>query len=82
MENSDKVNSLNIKKVIADSDTTLSLLRVMADKLSPLSSYDLSNRMKKSLANEETGIDKAKKDGDKVFVNYLHYFKSNQFYAE
>lgn len=38
--------------------------------------------MKKSLANEETGIDKAKEDGDKIFVNYLHYFKSNQFYAE
>lgn len=82
LENSDKVNSLNIYKVIADADTPVSLLSVMADKLSPLSSYDLSNRMKKSLANEETGIDKAKEDGDKVFVNYLHYFKSNQFYAE
>ena len=82
LENSDKVNSLNIYKVIADADTPVSLLSVMADKLSPLSSYDLSNRMKKSLANEETGIDKAKEDGDKIFVNYLHYFKSNQFYAE
>jgi len=54
---------------------------MMADKLSPLSSYDLSNRLKKSLANEETGIN-TKVDGGDVFVNYLHYFKSNHFYTE
>ena len=80
LENSDKVNSLNIYKLITDSDTPISLLSMMADKLSPLSQYELSNRLKKSLANEETGINK--KDGDEVFVNYLHYFESNQFYTK
>ena len=81
LENSDKVNSLNIYKVITDADTPVSLLSVVADKLSPLSSYDLSNHMKKSIANEETGIDRTQEGGE-VYVNYLHYFKSNQFYAE
>ena len=79
--NSDKVNSFNIYKVTTDADTPISLLSMMADKLSPLSPNDLSNRMKKSLANEEMGIDKTKEGGE-VYVNYLHYFKSNQFYAE
>ena len=71
---------LLIYKLITDSDTPISLLSMMADKLSPLSQYELSNRLKKSLANEETGINK--KDGDEVFVNYLHYFESNQFYTK
>lgn len=80
LENSDKVNSLNIYKLITDADNPVSLLSIMADKLSPLSQSNLSNRLKKSLANEETGIDK--KDSDDVCVNYLYYFKSNQFYTE
>lgn len=54
---------------------------MMADKLSPLAPIDLSNRMKKSLANEETGIDKTQEGGE-VYVNYLHYFMSNHFYTE
>lgn len=70
----DVVNSLNIYKLIADSDTPISLLSLLADRLSPLSRNDIYNR-----PGKEINIDKME---DGVFTNYLHFFKANTFYNE
>lgn len=80
MERCDKsiINSLNIYKFIADSDTPISLLSNLADKLSPLSPNDIYDNVKKGI--EEKTIEK--KDPDDVFCNYLHFFKANTFYTE
>lgn len=77
LERSDKVNSLNIYKLIADSDNPISLLSLLSDKLNPLS-YDNIND------NVYQGIDNKTVDDveDGVYVNYLHFFRSNQFYTE
>ncbi len=72
------VNSLNIYKVITDSDTPLSLLSILADKLTPLSYSKLSERVRKVI-NEETFDKKDESDG--VFKNYLHFFMST-FYTK
>ena len=80
LERCDKsiINSLNIYKFIADSDTPISLLSNLADKLSPLSPNDIYDNVKKGI--EENTIEK--KDPDDVFCNYLHFFKANTFYTE
>jgi hypothetical protein len=65
-------NSLNIYKVIADSDTPVSLLSTLADKLTPLSKSDIYHNIVKE--------DVKKMDGNGVYVNYLHFFKVNKFY--
>lgn len=74
----DIINSLNIYKFIADSDTPISLLSTLADKLSPLSADDIYDNVWKGI--EEGTMDD--KDTDKVFINYLHFFKANTFYNE
>ncbi|MDO4800962.1 MAG: DUF262 domain-containing protein, partial [Prevotellaceae bacterium] len=77
LERSDKVNSLNIYKLIADSDNQISLLSLLSDKLNPLSYDDIND-------NVYQGIDNNTLDdsNDGVYVNYLHFFKSNQFYIK
>lgn len=77
LEKSDKINSLNIYKTIADSDTPISLLSILADKLNPLSYDDIYDNVYSDIENGT--IDK-KKDG--IFVNYLYFFKINTFYTE
>lgn len=72
--NAFKLNSLNLYKVIDDSDTPASLLSDLADRLTPLSQKDISYR---PLNN--AGIDE-KKNG--IYTNFLHFFKSNSFYNE
>lgn len=73
----DVINSLNIYKLIADSDTPISLLSLLADRLNPLS-YDniYDNRVYKSI--DEGTVDEMEDD---VFKNYLHFFKPT-FYSE
>ena len=80
LERCDKsiINSLNIYKFIADSDTPISLLSTLADKLSPLSPNDIYDNVRKGI--EEGSIEKT--DTDEVFTNYLHFFKANTFYTE
>lgn len=79
LENSDKINSLNIYKLIADSDTPISLLSLLADKLNPLSSGDINYRVVK----EGLGVGVIdKEDDDKVFLNFMYFFKSNNYYSE
>jgi len=77
LEKSDKINSLNIYKVIADSDTPVSLLSMLADKLNPLSYDDIYD-------NVYQGIDEGTVDDmeDGVYNNYLHFFKVNTFYMD
>lgn len=79
LERSDKniVNSLNIYKIIADSDSPISLLSIMADKLNPLSFSDVSDDVRKGI-NEGT-VDSLEEG---VYKNYLYFFKVNTFYTE
>ena len=76
LEQSDRVliNSLNIYKLISDSDTPAALLSFLADKLTPLSKNDI---IEKSI-DEET-IDRKEKE---IYCNYLHFFKVNTFYND
>ena len=80
LERCDKsiINSMNIYKNIADSDTPISLLSTLADKLNPLSANDIYDNVRKGI--EEKNVDA--KDTDDVFVNYLYFFKANTFYTE
>lgn len=58
-------NSLNIYRLISDSNTPLSLLSALADKLTPLPPQNIEN------------IDAKADDG--VYLDYLHFFKENAF---
>ena len=74
--NSEKVNSFNIYKLIANTDTPEALLSVLADRLTPLQYKDISDRVKTEVSSSE--IDRME---DNVFVNYLHFFKANTYYT-
>ena len=75
LEESDKyiINSLNLYKIIVDSDTPISLLSVLADKLSPLSGQKIKDRVK------DKSIDK---NEDEIFENYLYFFFVNNYYTK
>ena len=77
LERCDKINTLNIYKTIADSDTPISLLSVLADKLNPLSYSKIHEGLKKGI--KENIVD-ATEDG--VYKNYFHFFKVNTFYID
>lgn len=72
------INSLNIFKLIADSDTPISLLSTLTDKLSPLSRSNI----------KELNVKKAVEEGkfelqeDDIHINYLHFFKENKYFTE
>lgn len=68
-------NSFNMYKLIADSDTPISLLNNLEDKLSPLNSKNIPNEDLKNedlIDNEENGVK----------VNYLYFFKQNSYYTK
>ncbi len=68
----DVVNSMNIYRLIIDSDTPVSLLSRLADVLNPLSDINIGDdRMKKDIESKSGGIHK----------NYLYFFKLNKFYV-
>ena len=69
-------NSFNMYKLIAKQDTPMTLLSVLADKLSPLSSADVKDGKKNGRTKLES-LDE--QDGDGVYLNYLHFFKENQY---
>lgn len=77
LERSDKINSLNIYKLIADSDNPISLLSILSDRLNPLSYDDINDNVYQSVEDET--VDNTE---DGVYVNYLHFFRTNQFYIE
>ncbi len=67
--NQDKKNSFNIYKIIIDSDSPVSLLSVLSDRINPLP-YD-------SIVAKKDNIDE--QDEDSIYQNYLHYFETNKF---
>lgn len=67
------INSLNIYKLIADSDTPLSLLSLLSDRLCPIPESAVSY----SVIKDKVGVDE-KENG--VYANFLHFFQANQFY--
>lgn len=70
--NHHKINSFNIYKLIIDSDTPVSLLSALAEKLNPLTSSIVNDNRGKSIE-----IDK---ETNGIFENYLHFFRINNFY--
>ncbi len=70
-----KTNSLNIYKLITHSDTPTSVLSALADALIPLSKNDIFD-------SSITGRKIDEEDENKVFKNYIHFFKVKNFYAE
>lgn len=75
LERSDIVNSLNIYKLIADTDTPISLLSALADKLNPLS----KNKINDWVYQKVNDIDISEGES---YRYYLHFFKINHFYNE
>lgn len=70
MGNTDnKINSFNIYKIISEADSPNSLLSTLSDRLSPLSLDKI--KAKKDNIDEQ--------NEDRIFTNYLHYFKTNKF---
>lgn len=70
-------NSFNMYKLIARQDSPTTLLCVLADRLAPLSSGDIMDGKKNGRARIDN-LDEH--DDDKVYRNYLHFFKINGFY--
>lgn len=77
LERSNIINALNIYKLIADSDTPISLLSMLADKLNPLSSGNINDSVKQGIY--EGSIDQY---DEGIIKNYLHFFKVNRFYKD
>ena len=74
----DIINSVNIYKLISDSDTPISLLSSLSDILNPIS-YDYV------YDNVYQGIDEGiedEKDDEGIYINYIHFFKVNTFYKD
>ena len=77
LERCDKINSFNIYKTISDSDTPISLLSILADKLNPLSYDDIYDSIYRGI--DDGTVDDMEKD---VYKNYIHFFKVTTFYAD
>lgn len=80
-----KINSLNIYKLIIDSDTPVSLLSTLDNEISPLPKREIKD--KKVIKDNKVGGEKEKDnkvDGeeDGVCKNYLSFFKKYKFYTE
>lgn len=81
MEESDKVNQLNMYKLIARQDSPPSLLAVLMDRLCPLTNGDIKDRWAQKCyeySKEGDVLEKKVKDG--VYENYLYFFKTNGYY--
>ncbi len=71
MGNKEMTNSFNIYKVITESDSPVSLLSSLSDKVSSLPNGKIKVNQK-NLSVEKNGI----------YQNYLYYFKVNNFIVE
>lgn len=72
------INSMNIYKLISDSDTPISLLSALSDLLNPLSKNNISDKVIEDIKKGEEDYT----DGSGIFKNYIHYFKTNTFYIQ
>lgn len=69
--NTDKVNSFNIYKEIKGADSPATLLSILADKIRPIRYVKIKT----------DNIDKFEdNDPNKVYENFLHYFKEYNYY--
>lgn len=78
LERSEKgiINSLNIYKLISNSDTPVSLLSSLADKLNPIKDIAFEAIKK----DKDSELDKPDKEG--IYPNFLYFFKKNNYYSE
>ena len=74
LERSGITNSLNIYKIIIESDTPISLLSMLADKLNPLSKDDIFDGIYKKVD------DKTIDEPEGEYKYYLQFFKKNHYY--
>lgn len=65
-------NSLNIYKIITEADSPVSLLSALSDKINPLPVG--------SIVGKKDNMDEQDEEG--IYLNYLHYFKTNKFLEE
>lgn len=65
----DVMNSFNIYKIITESDSPISLLSALSDRVNPIPVGLIVAKMD----NVE------EQDEDEIYKNYLHYFKVNKF---
>ena len=72
MERSWKVNSFNLYKVITESDSPISLLSELSDRVKPLPENKIKATKDKIDEEDENG----------VHQNYLYYFEKHQFMEE
>ncbi len=75
--NENMKNSFNVYKLITRQDSPTTLLSVLADKLTPLSSGDIKDGKKNGKTNIGNLVEA---DDDGVYRNYLYFFKVNRFY--
>lgn len=65
----DVTNSFNIYKIITETDSPISLLNALSDRVNPLPiGY---------IVAKKDNVDDQNEDG--IYQNYLHYFKTNKF---
>ncbi|MFC5404648.1 DUF262 domain-containing protein [Cohnella soli] len=65
----DVMNSFNIYKIITESDSPISLLSLLSDRVNPIPVSSIAAKMDNVDEQDEFG----------VYQNYLHYFKVNKF---
>jgi hypothetical protein len=87
MEYNSKLNSLNIYKVISDSDSPANLLSRLANKLKPLKESDIADNQKSDNKNyDKTNMDDKDNDNkdneNKVYLHYLHFFIKHRFWED
>lgn len=79
MGNKPVANSVNIYKLISDSDTPVSLHSALADSLNPLAPNNIQDgACNKEVENGTTD----EKDHEGIYKNYLHFFKVNNYYID
>lgn len=71
-------NSFNIYKLITESDSPVTLLSALSDKLSPIPQSLIKAKIFNKI-NEDI-VDK--KDENGIYQNYLHFFRENKFIEE
>ncbi|MGZ9586407.1 DUF262 domain-containing protein [Paenibacillus marinisediminis] len=69
----DITNSFNIYKIITESDSPISLLSTLSERVNPL----LIDSIAENKVNKRDNFDEI--DADGIYQNYLHYFKENKF---
>lgn len=70
------LNSMNIYKMITDSDTPTALMSALDEKLVPLTWDNLNRRLVKA---KNDIISSCKPDNEGIFPHYLHFFMSYNF---